>query len=103
MNRATASSLRDTPDRARIAARGYRIPMTSHHEEPPVEVEGDFTSEEDMDAVDPTDELDLDPDEKPNYTDRHPEHFRNPPGHVREFREEGPDSDGAGDAIDPAR
>ena len=24
---------------------------------------------------------------EPNYTDRHPEHFRNPPGHVREFRE----------------
>jgi len=77
--------------------------MTSHHEEPPVEVGGGFTSEEDMDAVDPTDELELDPDEKPNYTDRHPEHFRNPPGHVREFREEGPDSDGAGDVSDPAR
>ena len=50
-------------------------------------------SEEDMDAVDPTDELELDPDEKPNYTDRHPEHFRNPPGHVREFREDDPDAD----------
>ena len=91
------------PDRARIAASGYGSTMTSHHEEPPVQVSGGFTSEEDVDAVDPTDELELDPDEKPSYTDRHPEHFRNPPGHVREFREEGPDSDGAGDVSDPAR
>jgi hypothetical protein len=29
-------------------------------------------------------------DEQPNFTDRHPEHFRNPPGHVREFRVEDP-------------
>jgi hypothetical protein len=70
--------------------------MSSHHEEPPVQVDG-LTSEEDMDAVDPTDELELDPDEKPNYTDRHPEHFHNPPGHVREFREEDPDA-GDGEA-----
>lgn len=66
--------------------------MSSHHEEPPVQVDG-LASEEDMDAVDPTDELELDPDEKSNYTDRHPEHFRNPPGHVREFREEAPGAD----------
>ena len=26
--------------------------------------------------------------EQANFTERHPEHFRNPPGHVREFREE---------------
>ena len=90
------------PDPARIAVGGYRSHMSSHHEEPPVQVSGGFMSEEDVEAVDPTDELELDPDEKPNYTDRHPEHFRNPPGHVREFREETPDSDDVDDVSDRA-
>lgn len=38
----------------------------------------------------PTDEqaTESGPDEQLNYTERHPEHFRDPPGHVREFREE---------------
>ena len=31
--------------------------------------------------------LEQEPEEQPNFTDRHPEHFRNPPGHVSELRE----------------
>jgi hypothetical protein len=61
--------------------------MGSHHEEPPVGVE-DVPAEEGVDIADASDDLQQEPDEKPNYTDRHPEHFRNPPGHVREMRED---------------
>ena len=50
-------------------------------------------TEEDINRADAPEELEQEPDEKPNYTDRHPEHFRNPPGHVREIR----DGDAPGD------
>ena len=61
--------------------------MGSHHEEPPVEVD-DAPTEEDINVADASDELEQEPEDKPNYTDRHPEHFRNPPGHVSEIRTE---------------
>ena len=60
--------------------------MGSHHEEPPVEIDG-APAEEQINTADAPEDLEDEPDEKVNYTDRHPEHFRNPPGHVRELRE----------------
>lgn len=60
--------------------------MGSHHEEPPIDV--DAPAGEDIDPATASDELEQEPDEKLNYTDRHPEHFQNPPGHVRDFRDE---------------
>jgi hypothetical protein len=60
--------------------------MTSHHEEPPVDLDA-VPEGENINAADAPDDLEQEPDEKPNYTDRHPEHFRNPPGHVRELRD----------------
>ena len=60
--------------------------MGSHHEEPPVDL-GDTPPEEEVETANASDDADEDPDEKLNYTERHPEHFRNPPGHVRELRE----------------
>ena len=61
--------------------------MTSHHDERPVDL-GDTPDEEGIEAADVSEDSDEDPDVKLNYTERHPEHFRNPPGHVRELREE---------------
>ena len=61
--------------------------MSSHQQEPPIEVEG-MPAEEDVDTADAAEDLEADSDEKKNFTERHPEHFRNPPGHVRELREE---------------
>jgi hypothetical protein len=60
--------------------------MTSHHEEPPVDLDA-VPEGENINAADAPDDLEQESDEKPNYTDRHPEHFRNPPGHVRELRD----------------
>lgn len=60
--------------------------MSNSHEEHAVEV-SELTDEDAEASIAPED-AQLDPEEQPNYTDRHPEHFRNPPGHVREFREE---------------
>lgn len=67
--------------------------MSSHHEEPPVEVDG-VPAQENVNTADASEDLDQEPDEKKNFTERHPEHFRNPPGNVRELRE----GDGAPDA-----
>ena len=60
--------------------------MGSHHEERPVDLDA-VPVEEGTNTADAADDLEQEPDEKPNYTDRHPEHFRNPPGHVREMRD----------------
>jgi hypothetical protein len=49
--------------------------------------------DEDGEASISPEDVETDPEDKPNYTDRHPEHFRNPPGHVREFREEDSESE----------
>ena len=65
--------------------------MSSGHEEHAVRV--DELVDEDGEASISPEDLELEPEEMPNYTDRHPEHFRNPPGHVREFREEDSDSE----------
>ncbi len=59
--------------------------MSSHPEEPPVDLDA-APAEEEINEADAPDDLEQEPDEKPNYTDRHPEHFRNPPGHVSEIR-----------------
>ena len=69
--------------------------MGSHQEEPPVDLDA-VPAEEDINQADAPEDLEQEPDEKPNYTDRHPEHFRNPPGHVAEIR------DGEVPADDPA-
>jgi hypothetical protein len=61
--------------------------MGSHHEEPPVQVEG-APDEEGLADATVDEDLEREPDEKRNYTERHPEHFRNPPGHVSEIRDE---------------
>ncbi len=66
--------------------------MGSHHEEPPVDVSA-VPPEEDVNTADAPEDLEQEPDEKVNYTDRHPEHFRNPPGHARELREGEPAPD----------
>jgi hypothetical protein len=63
--------------------------MGSHHEEPPVDV-SDAPEEADINIAEAPEDLEQDPEEKLNYTDRHPEHFRHPPSHVRELREETP-------------
>jgi hypothetical protein len=63
--------------------------MGSHHEEPPVEVEG-APDEEQIDPAEAKEDLEQEPDEKQNFTERHPEHFRNPPGSDRELREDEP-------------
>jgi hypothetical protein len=60
--------------------------MGSHREESPADVSG-VPAEEDVNSADAPEDLGQEPDEKQNYTDRHPEHFRNPPRHVREVRE----------------
>jgi hypothetical protein len=65
--------------------------MSNGHEEHAVEV-SDLVDEDAEARVSPEDG-ELDPEEQPNYTDRHPEHFRKPPGHVREFRDEDSDSE----------
>ncbi len=59
--------------------------MTSHHEEPPVEVEG-VPAEEDLSVADAADQIEESPEEKVNYTDRHPERFRDPASSDREAR-----------------
>ena len=59
--------------------------MSSHHEEPPVEVEG-VPSEEDISPADAADQVESSPEEKENYTDRHPERFRDPADSDREAR-----------------
>ena len=61
--------------------------MSSHHEQPPVEPVG-MPTEEDVDTAAATEDLEREPDEKTNYTERHPEHFQDPPGHVRELRDD---------------
>ena len=60
--------------------------MGSHHQEPPVDLDA-VPAEEDIKEAEVSEDLEQEPDEKPNYTDRHPEHFRNPPGHVGEIRD----------------
>jgi hypothetical protein len=62
--------------------------MGSHHEEPPIQLE-DVPEEEAMSTAEAQEDLEQEPDEKSNFTERHPEHFRNPPGHVRELRDDG--------------
>jgi hypothetical protein len=59
--------------------------MTSHHEEPPVHVE-EVPAEEEMPTADAADELEESPEEKSNYTDKHPERFRAPATNEREAR-----------------
>jgi hypothetical protein len=61
--------------------------MSSHHEEPPIDVEG-VPAEENVNTADAAEDLAQEPVEKKNFTERHPEHFRNPPGNVRDLREE---------------
>lgn len=61
--------------------------MGSHHEEPPVELEG-VPEEEDISTADAADELEESPEEKKNYTEEHPEHFRKPPRSERDARGE---------------
>jgi hypothetical protein len=61
--------------------------MGSHHEEPPIELE-DVPDEEEISTAEARDDLEQEPDEKVNFTERHPEHFRNPPGHVSELRDD---------------
>jgi hypothetical protein len=58
--------------------------MGSHHEEPPVELSR-VPGEEGV-SEDAVRDLEQEPDES-NYTERHPEHFRNPPEHVSDLRE----------------
>ena len=60
--------------------------MSTHQEEPPVDLDAVPTGEE-INEADAPEDLEQEPDEKQNYTDRHPEHFRSPPGHVSELRE----------------
>ena len=60
--------------------------MGSHHEEPPVQLP-DGPEEEQLSDSAPAEDLELESTEKTNYTERHPEHFRQPPEHVRDFRE----------------
>jgi hypothetical protein len=67
--------------------------MGSHHEEPPVQIP-DVPGEEGV-SDDAARDLDEESSEKTNYTERHPEHFRNPPEHVRDLRE-GIDADERG-------
>ena len=59
--------------------------MTSHHQEPPVELEK-VPAEEDVSTADAADQLEDSPEEKPNYTDEHPERFRDPATSDREAR-----------------
>jgi hypothetical protein len=60
--------------------------MGSHHQEPPVEPV-EVPAEEGISDAEAADDAAEEPEQKRNYTDRHPEHFRNPPGHVRDIRE----------------
>jgi hypothetical protein len=59
--------------------------MTSHPKEPPIELQ-DVPSEEQVSAADTADQLEESPEEKPNYTERHPERFRDPADNEREAR-----------------
>jgi hypothetical protein len=61
--------------------------MGSHHEEPPVELEG-VPEEENISAAEAADELEESPDEQENYTTRHPGHHGEPPHSEREARED---------------
>lgn len=58
--------------------------MSSNHGEDASTGDADESAREERDAQEPSDES----REQANFTERHPEHFRNPPGHVRELREE---------------
>jgi hypothetical protein len=60
--------------------------MNSHHQEPPAEPH-DVPPEEEISNASAADDLAEESTEKANFTERHPEHFRNPPGSVRELRE----------------
>jgi hypothetical protein len=60
--------------------------MSKHGGDAPTDA-GDESAREELTAHEASDES----REQASFTERHPEHFRNPPGHVRELREE--DSD----------
>jgi hypothetical protein len=67
--------------------------MNSHHQEPPAEPEG-VPPEEEISDASAADDLAEEPTDKANFTERHPEHFRNPPGSVKELRDhEDPEDD----------
>ena len=59
--------------------------MTSHHEEPPVQLET-FRPRKKLSTADAADQLEETSEEKPNYTDEHPERLRDPVTSEREAR-----------------
>jgi hypothetical protein len=60
--------------------------MSNPNEDTAIDLDA-VPAEEDVNTADAPEALEQDPEEQPNFTDRHPEHFRNPPGHVSELRE----------------
>ena len=61
--------------------------MSEEREDTPT-VAGEVPAHDGADAAAADDRSGTDSAAPANFTERHPEHFRNPPGHAREFREE---------------